>query len=94
MGLFLEEMLRPNSGRKALPVRKNGRCAVQKRVKSTVMSGIKGGESAVNTRFAMWATENGRLPCARKRKKFLHFFSENAFANKTFFVDLQHQASK
>ena len=77
----------------ALLVRKNGRCAVQKRVKSTVMREKERDGLAVNARFAMWATEK-KLPCARKRKKFLHFFSENAFANKTFFVDLQHQASK
>ena len=66
---------------------------MQKRVKSTVMSGIKGGESAVNTRFAMWATEK-KASMRSKAKKVSSFFSENAFANKTFFVDLQHQASK
>ena len=48
---------------------------------------------AVNARFAMWATEK-KASMRSKAKKVSSFFSENAFANKTFFVDLQHQASK
>lgn len=53
----------------------------------------KGEESAVSTRFAMWATEK-KTSMRSKSKKVSSFFSVKAFANKTFFVDLQHQASK
>mgnify|MGYP000619424172 FL=1 len=43
--------------------------------------------------FSPFATQQGSKGPSPFRKSFI-FFGANAFANKTFFVDLQHQASK
>ena len=43
--------------------------------------------------FSPFATQHGDKGPSPFRKSFI-FFGANAFANKTFFVDLQHQASK
>ena len=43
--------------------------------------------------FSPFATQHGDKGHSPFRKSFI-FFGANAFANKTFFVDLQHQASK
>lgn len=43
--------------------------------------------------FSPFATQHGSKGPSPFRKSFI-FFGANAFANKTFFVDLQHQASK
>ena len=43
--------------------------------------------------FSPLATQHGGKGPSPFRKSFI-FFGANAFANKTFFVDLQHQASK
>ena len=43
--------------------------------------------------FSPFATQHGGKGPSPFRKSFI-FFGANAFANKTFFVDLQHQASK
>ena len=43
--------------------------------------------------FSPFATQHGDKGTSPFRKSFI-FFGANAFTNKTFFVDLQHQASK
>ena len=43
--------------------------------------------------FSPFTTQHGDKGHSPFRKSFI-FFGANAFANKTFFVDLQHQASK